>query len=49
VAEPLAHSGYDWLLVTPKYGTTGYETLSGISQEALLRVAGYHADRAALA
>jgi 4-hydroxy-2-oxoheptanedioate aldolase len=49
VAEQLAHSGYDWLLVDTQHGPMGYETLSamlaGISQggaKSLVRVAGYH-------
>src|SRR5450755_944342 len=49
VAEQLAHSGYDWLLVDSQHGPMGFETLSamiaGISQggaKSLVRVAGYH-------
>jgi 4-hydroxy-2-oxoheptanedioate aldolase len=49
VAEQLAHSGYDWLLVDTQHGPMGFETLSamlaGISQggaKSLVRVAGYH-------
>ncbi len=49
VAEQLAHSGYDWLLVDSQHGPMGYETLSamlaGIAQggaKSLVRVAGYH-------
>ena len=49
VAEQLAHSGYDWLLVDTQHGPMGYETLSamlaGISQggaKSMVRVAGYH-------
>ena len=49
VAEQLAHSGYDWLLVDTQHGPMGYETLSamlaGISHggaKSLVRVAGYH-------
>ena len=49
VAEQLAHSGYDWLLVDTQHGPMGYETLSamlaGISQggaKSLVRVAGFH-------
>lgn len=30
VAEQLAHSGYDWLLVDSQHGPMGYETLSGM-------------------
>ena len=54
VAEQLAHSGYDWLLVDSQHGPMGYETLSamlaGIAQggaKSLVRVAGYH-DRAGI-
>ena len=54
VAEQLAHSGYDWLLVDTQHGPMGYESLSamlaGISQggaKSLVRVAGYH-DRAGI-
>jgi 4-hydroxy-2-oxoheptanedioate aldolase len=49
VAEQLAHSGYDWLLVDTQHGPMGYETLSamlaGISHggaKSMVRVAGYH-------
>lgn len=49
VAEQLAHSGYDWLLVDSQHGPMGFETLSamiaGISSggaKALVRVAGCH-------
>src|ERR1700731_157568 len=49
VAEQLAHSGYDWLLVDTQHGPMGFETLSsmlaGISSggaKSLVRVAGYH-------
>src|SRR6202167_4938223 len=49
VAEQLAHSGYDGLLVDSQHGPMGYETLSamlaGIAQggaKSLGRVAGYH-------
>jgi 4-hydroxy-2-oxoheptanedioate aldolase len=49
VAEQLAHSGYDWLLVDTQHGPMGYETLSamlaGIAQggaKSIVRVAGYH-------
>jgi 4-hydroxy-2-oxoheptanedioate aldolase len=51
VAEQLAHSGYDWLLVDTQHGPMGYESLSamlaGISgggAKSLVRVGGY-ADR----
>src|SRR6476619_269593 len=49
VAEQLAHSGYDWLLVDSQHGPMGFETLSsmlaGIAMggaKSLVRVAGYH-------
>jgi 4-hydroxy-2-oxoheptanedioate aldolase len=48
VAEQLAHSGYDWLLVDSQHGPMGYEKLSamlaGISgggAKSLVRVGGY--------
>jgi len=48
VAEQLAHSGYDWLLVDSQHGPMGYEKLSamlaGISSggaRSLVRVGGY--------
>jgi 4-hydroxy-2-oxoheptanedioate aldolase len=48
VAEQLAHSGYDWLLVDSQHGPMGYETLSamlaGIASggaKSLVRVGGY--------
>jgi 4-hydroxy-2-oxoheptanedioate aldolase len=48
VAEQLAHSGYDWLLVDTQHGPMGHETLSamlaGISSggaKSLVRVGGY--------
>jgi 4-hydroxy-2-oxoheptanedioate aldolase len=51
VAEQLAHSGYDWLLVDTQHGPMGYEKLSamiaGISNggaKSIVRVGGY-ADR----
>src|ERR1700684_1735907 len=51
VAEQLAHSGYDWLLVDTQHGPMGYEKLSamlsGIANggaKSLVRVGGY-ADR----
>src|ERR1700675_3726889 len=54
VAEQLAHSGYDWLLVDTQHGPMGYEKLSamlaGIARgggKSLVRVAGY-ADRAGI-
>jgi 4-hydroxy-2-oxoheptanedioate aldolase len=49
VAEQLAHSGYDWLLVDTQHGPMGFESLSamlaGISNggvKSLVRVAGSH-------
>src|SRR6202034_2862915 len=54
VAEQLAHSGYDWLLVDTQHGPMGFETLSamlagiaGGGAKSLVRVAGYH-DRAGI-
>src|ERR1700686_2177630 len=54
VAEQLAHSGYDWLLVDTQHGPMGYETLSamlaGIASggaKSLVRVSGY-SDRAGI-
>src|SRR5208337_3296169 len=51
VAEQLAHSGYDWLLIDTQHGPMGYEKLSamlsGISNggaKSMVRVGGY-ADR----
>src|SRR5882724_10745568 len=48
IAEQLAHSGYDWLLVDTQHGPMGYEKLSamlaGISSsgaKSLVRVGGY--------
>jgi 4-hydroxy-2-oxoheptanedioate aldolase len=48
VAEQLAHSGYDWLLVDTQHGPMGYEKLSamlsGISNggaKSMVRVGGY--------
>jgi 4-hydroxy-2-oxoheptanedioate aldolase len=48
VAEQLAHSGYDWLLVDSQHGPMGYEKLSamlaGIASggaKSIVRVAGY--------
>jgi len=49
VAEQLAHSGYDWLLVDTQHGPMGFQELSamlaGISSggaKSMVRVAGYH-------
>ena len=54
VAEQLAHSGYDWLLVDTQHGPMGTETLSamlcGIAHggaTSMVRVSGY-ADRAGI-
>ena len=54
VAEQLAHSGYDWLLIDTQHGPMSYETLStmlaGVASggaKSLVRVAGYH-DRAGI-
>src|SRR3982074_1877565 len=51
VAEQLAHSGYDWLLVDTQHGPMGFETLSAMiggigngGAKSLVRVGGY-ADR----
>src|SRR6266436_7208815 len=51
VAEQLAHSGYDWLLVDTQHGPMGHETLSGMlagiangGAKSLVRVGSY-ADR----
>jgi len=48
VAEQLAHSGYDWLLVDTQHGPMGFETLSamlaGIAMggaKSMVRVGGY--------
>ena len=48
VAEQLAHSGYDWLLVDTQHGPMGYEKLSamlsGIANggaKSMVRVGGY--------
>jgi 4-hydroxy-2-oxoheptanedioate aldolase len=48
VAEQLAHSGYDWLLVDTQHGPMGYEKLSGMlaaiangGGTSLVRVGGY--------
>ena len=49
VAEQLAHSGYDWLLVDSQHGPMGYEKLSVMlaaiasgGAKSMVRVAGYH-------
>jgi 4-hydroxy-2-oxoheptanedioate aldolase len=49
VAEQLAHSGYDWLLIDTQHGPMGYEHLSamlaavaGGGAKSMVRVAGYH-------
>lgn len=49
VAEQLAHSGYDWLLVDTQHGPMGYLELSGMlagiangGAKSMVRVAGYH-------
>ncbi len=49
VAEQLAHSGYDWLLVDTQHGPMGYEHLSAMlcavasgGAKSMVRVAGYH-------
>src|ERR1700742_642822 len=54
VAEQLAHSGYDWLLVDTQHGPMGYQELSGMlagissgGAKSMVRVAGYH-DRAGI-
>src|SRR4051794_17264514 len=54
VAEQLAHSGYDWLLVDTQHGPMGNESLSGMlagiangGARSMVRVAGY-ADRAGI-
>src|SRR3981189_3704338 len=48
VAEQLAHSGYDWLLVDPQHGPMGYEKLSAMlsgvangGAKSMVRVGGY--------
>ncbi|HEY2383702.1 MAG TPA: aldolase/citrate lyase family protein [Terriglobia bacterium] len=48
VAEQLAHSGYDWLLVDTQHGPMGNETLSGMlagiasgGAKSMVRVGGY--------
>src|SRR5687767_15713608 len=54
VAEQLAHSGYDWLLVDTQHGPMGYESLSGMiagiangGAKSLVRV-GQYSDRAGI-
>ena len=54
VAEQLAHSGYDWLLVDSQHGPMGYEKLSAMlcgigngGAKSMVRVAGY-TDRAGI-
>src|SRR5689334_18529229 len=54
VAEQLAHSGYDWLLVDTQHGPMGNETLSGMlagiangGPKSLVRV-GQYSDRAGI-
>ena len=49
VAEQLAHSGYDWLLVDTQHGPMGPEKLSAMlgsigsgGAKSMVRVAGYH-------
>src|SRR6478752_9305306 len=49
VAEQLAHSGYDWLLVDTQHGPMDHERLSTTltaiasgSAKSMVRVAGYH-------
>src|SRR5882757_10881402 len=49
VAEQLAHSGYDWLLVDTQHGPMGFEKLSAMlggigsgGAKSLVRVEGYH-------
>src|SRR6266849_10497993 len=54
VAEQLAHSGYDWLLVDTQHGPMGHETLSGMlagiangGAKSMVRV-GQYTDRAGI-
>jgi 4-hydroxy-2-oxoheptanedioate aldolase len=54
VAEQLAHSGFDWLLVDSQHGPMGYEKLSAMlcaiasgGAKSMVRVAGY-SDRAGI-
>ena len=49
VAEQMAHSGYDWLLVDSQHGPMGFEKLSTMivavgsgGAKSMVRVAGYH-------
>src|SRR5207344_2025978 len=49
IAEQLAHSGYDWLLIDTQHGPMGFPELSGMlagvsngGAKSLVRVAGYH-------
>src|SRR4051812_46699362 len=49
IAEQLAHSGYDWLLVDTQHGPMGFTELSGMlagvsngGAKSMVRVAGYH-------
>src|SRR5262247_3258776 len=49
VAEQLAHSGYDWLLIDTQHGPMGNENLSAMlnavcsgGAKSMVRVAGYH-------
>src|SRR3984893_2929100 len=49
VAEQLAHSGYDWLLVDTQHGPMGYEKLSAMlaavasgGAKSMVRVGGYN-------
>ena len=49
VAEQLAHSGYDWLLIDTQHGPMSFENLSSMlcavssgGAKSLVRVAGYH-------
>jgi len=49
VAEQLAHSGYDWLLVDTQHGPMGFEKLSAMigaigsgGAKSMVRVAGFH-------
>ncbi|MFN3322788.1 MAG: HpcH/HpaI aldolase family protein [Bryobacteraceae bacterium] len=54
VAEQLAHSGYDWLLIDTQHGPMGYEKLSAMvcavgsgGAKSMVRVSGYQ-DRAGI-
>jgi len=49
VAEQLAHSGYDWLLIDTQHGPMGFEHLSAMlaavgsgGAKSMVRVAGFH-------